>query len=251
MNEGDTTQQSSTENVSTADSGAQTQTAPVEKTEGTAKPETPSEKLLKQSEVNEIVGGVKKEAYEKGRRDSLGEVQAKQTQELKNDVTPQQAETNAVNAQLSEENIRQIIDDESQRKANEAVIQNVVNEFVQKMSAGKDKHSDFNEVVEKLNIPSIPHIVVMANSMDNTADVMYELGKHPAKLANVLMLAQNAPRLAQDEFRKLSESIKKNEEAAGKEQPPEPLDQIKPSITGTDNGSMTVNDLRKQPWLRG
>jgi hypothetical protein len=64
------------------------------------------------------------------------------------------------------------------------------------------------------------------------------------------MLSQSAPLLAQREMHKLSDSIKKNEEAKSQPSVDEPLQPIKHSTVGTDNGSLTVRDLRKQSWLR-
>jgi endonuclease/exonuclease/phosphatase (EEP) superfamily protein YafD len=219
--------------------------------------ESATEKLLTQSVVNGIVGSVKQEAFDKGYTKGKNETQAEYEARVNsNPVNQQPANTGIVNQQpannLSEDKILAMIEEQAQQKANESMAQQTVNEFVQKMTAAKDKHPDFEETVTKLNLPSMPGIVQLANLTDNTADVMYELGKHPVKLANLKAVIRETPELAMEEFKKLSNSIKQNETAQNQQsQTAEPLEQIKPSNTGTDNGSMSVGDFQKQPWLKG
>jgi hypothetical protein len=200
-------------------------------------PEKPAEKMLRQSEVNDLVGSIRKEAYEKGKREAA-------------QVVPQQQNAGDAN-QMPDDRIRHLIQQESARMTQEAIANKVAQEFVQKMEASKDKYPDFEQSISKLNLPSIPQIVNWSNSLDNTADVMYDIAKHPAKFANLLMLSHTAPHLAVEELQNLSASIKQNSAALKQQTPAEPLSQIKPSTTGTDNGSMNVSDLRKQSWLRG
>jgi len=204
--------------------------------------ENPQEKLLKQSEVNEIVGFVRKEAAERARREALAELQ--KTQTVNND-----RDLNSVD--LNDDRIRKIISEENERAANQAVANKIAMEFTQKMISAKNKYPDFEEVVTQLDLPNVPEIVHWTNSLDNTADVMYDIAKNPSKFANVLMLAQRAPHLAQAELQRLSSSIKKNQEAQAQAQPKEPLSQINPSSAGMDNGKMSLSDLKKAPWLRG
>lgn len=211
--------------------------------------EKPQEKLLKQSEVNEIIGSAKREAYEKGKRESLAEYQKSQAHVQQPNYNANQ--TIGGMPQLSDEKIRQLINEEAQKMTNMAVAQKIANEFTQKMMAAKDKYPDFEQVVGELNLVDMPQIVNWANSLDNTADVMYELAKYPEKLSSVTVLAYTNPRKATVLLQKLSDSIKQNESALKQPSASEPLSQIKPSTTGTDNGSRTVSDLRKQPWLRG
>jgi hypothetical protein len=221
-----------------------------------------AEKMLSQSEVDKLVGKLKHESYEKGLRDAQLKTQAdqlalsqiernnsnyseKESQEHVTDVTTDGLKSN--------DQIRQLIREESEKQTQLAIAQRVANEFVQKISAAKDsnKYDDFEEKITQLNLPSIPHIVGWANSLDNTADVLYDIAKDPVKYANVLMLSQTAPHLAVAQLQKLSNSIKENEIAAKQPTAAEPLSQLKPSTTGTNSGTMSVQDLRKQSWLRG
>jgi len=201
------------------------------------------EKMLKQSEVNELVGKLKRESYERGLKDGS----VKQPEYT---PPPSQASTSDP---VADERVRQIIRDETEKQTQLALAQKVANEFTQKIIAAKDsnKYPDFEEKVMQLNLPSIPHIVGWANSLDNTADVLYDIAKDPVKFANVLMLSQTSPHLAVQQLQKLSNSIKENEAAAKQPTAAEPLSQLKPSTTGTDNGSMSIRDYRKQSWLKG
>lgn len=195
------------------------------------------EKLLRQSEVNEIAGKVRQEAYEKGRREAEAQL----------------AQMKATSA-LSEEQVRQIVMEQTQKAQQEAarlaMAQQVVGSFASKMQAGSAEYQDFEEKVSTLPLAKMPEIVQLANSVDNTADVMYEIASKPYKAGNLLNLARNMPELALVEMQNLSASIKKNKQAAQTIQTPEPLGQMKPSSIPAESGVSGVSNLRKQDWLR-
>lgn len=206
------------------------------------------EKVLKQSEVNKIVGGAKIEAYERGKRDS--ELLSRQQQVEQ----PQTQGDDKIT--LSKDEVRQLIQDESTALAHQQRANEVAQQFIGKMKSGMQQYDDFESVVGELDIPTLPaQLIDVANSMDNTADIMYELGKNPTKFASVLTLSVGNPVLAHKEMVRLSDSIKKNKAAvenSEKTKVNEPLSQEKPSLAGTDNGELkTVGDFRKQSWLRG
>ncbi|NTU69252.1 hypothetical protein HGB13_00265 [bacterium] len=201
----------------------------------------PQEKLLKQSEVNEIVGAVRKEAAERARREALTELQ----QQNKNDVNSLQR------INVDDERVRRLIAEENEKAANKAVANKIAMEFTQKLIAAKDKYQDFEQTVAQIDLLSIPEIVRWTNSLDNTAEVIYDIAKNPSKFANILMLQQHSPHFALSELQKLSTSIKKNQEAQSMAQPKEPLSQVNPSSAGIDNGKMSLRDLKKAPWLQG
>ena len=234
---------------SSADVGTQSQEAPtvshVESSsvsDGSSKP-IPTEKTFSQSEVNKIAARVR----EQTRTEYASRYQpAEQNQQQSNSQSGMGGMIN-----MSSEQLERLVQDKIKEQSHLETAKQIANDFTNKMMAAKDKHPDFEEAVSQLNLPTIPHIVHWANSLDNTADVMYDIAKNPSKFANILMLSQTAPQLAQREMQKLSDSIKKNVEAQNQPSVKEPLSQIKPSPVGTDNGSMTVRDLRKQAWLRG
>ena len=211
--------------------------------------EQSQEKMLSQSEVNRIVGAAKLDALERGKREALAEANA--NKEINATVDPNDPEKITV----SKAELEQVILDTATKRSHQEQAERVVNQFVSKMQLGMQKYSDFETVAGKLNIPNLPpQLIDLVTAMDNTADIVYELGKNPTKFANVLNLCNYSPQAAHDELVRLSDSIKKNQEAAKKTQakPNEPLDQAKPSTAGTDDGELkSVSDFRKQSWLRG
>lgn len=217
----------------------------------------PEEKLVKQSVMNDVVGTAKREAYEKGKKEVYEEVQKQIQAAAQPEVPPAQqpAAVSEDKVNLSSEEVRKLIAEEAEKEATRKTAETVVNSFITKMQGGYDKYSDFEEKVRELNIPNLPpQVIHWVTQLDNTADVMYELAKNPAKFGNVLTLSMASPNLAQKAFNDLSSSIKQNQDATQKGENTnvqEPLDQINPSVTGTDNGNLGVSDLRKLDYLRG
>ncbi len=209
--------------------------------------ETPEERTYKESELNDIVGKKKHHAYLKGKQDALAELQQPQQQ---NDAS----QTHAY-AGLSADQVRQAVQNEMQ-KAQETQFHNQMhNEFYNRVAAGVDKHPDFREVIQPFLLDNKVHpdIVALANTVDNTSDVIYDLAKNPMKVASLLTLSSNpmTHHLALTAMHSLSSSIKNNEAAKNIKQPPEPSTQLSSSYTGSDNGSYTMNDMRKMDWLKG
>src|SRR4051812_42808215 len=79
------------------------------------------EKMLKQSEVNELIGRIKHGAYAKGLRESQQQSQ------------PQNGSGLGGMPQLNEEQVRQLIADESSKQAHVAAAHNMLSSFVQQM----------------------------------------------------------------------------------------------------------------------
>ena len=230
----------------------------VDNSESGEKVKAEEEKKLTQSEVNKIVGGVKVDAYERGRRETEAQYR---TEQPAHEVHQKSAAENSHQddkISLSKSELGQFIRDQSVLQAKESQDIQSANQFMSKMSGGSQKHQDFDELMgeEGLNINDLPmSFINLANSMDNTADMMYELAKNPTKFVSVLALSSTNQKLAYKEFVKLSDSVKRNEEAletAKNSKTNEPLDQVTPSRTGTDDGELkTVSDFKRQPWLRG
>lgn len=227
--------------------GTQDQVQPVAIAESPSHVElTPQqEKMIPQSEVNKIVGRVRDETrqdyYERGKAEALSELQKSQQQSQQN--------LGGI-AEITPEKVDKLIEDKITERANAEYGRRIAQDFISKLETGKERYPDFEETVTQLNLPQLPQLVTWANSLDNTADVVYEIGKNPSKFANILMLANTSPELARREMMKLSDSIKKNQEAKSQPKVDAPLSQLRPSNTGTDNGKMGVRDLRKQPWLK-
>jgi hypothetical protein len=204
----------------------------------------PEEKVLKQSEVDELVFRLKHEAYEKGKRDA-------HVQNPQSALEPAGQSMGGM-PQVTEDHVRQMIADEAQKQTQMAGVQQTLSNFVDQMKAGKGKYSDFDETVAKLgNFQNIPHIVKMATDTGIAGDVIYELGRNPGKVASLTTLAYINPQLAEHEMKKLVDSIKTNDQASKEPSVSEPLSQVKPSTVGTDNGSNSVRDLRRKSWAKG
>jgi hypothetical protein len=205
------------------------------------------EKVFKQQEVNDIVGRAKHEAVESYKRRA----------ELSNANTQAQPMHQQHLENLNTETVKRIAAEETQRLRNEWMqdaqrnaqeqdAQRIANEFLTKLDTGKGKYQDFDTVINNVEFASIPNVVALSNMVDNTADVIYELGKNPMKIAGLQQLMSISPKLALSEMQRLSQSIKDNETAGKVRMPNEPLSPLKPSVTGTDNGEMSVADYRKK-----
>lgn len=235
------------------DQGLDDQASGIEATPSGVNNEGISEKLVPQSAVDKAVKHAKHLAYEQGRKETLIELQSQNQQQpdTNTSVTNQSSQSLGGMPSLSTEQVQKMIEEHTQQKAHQYHAHNIANEFLSKISAGKDKYPDFEETIDALELPTIPEVVQLANSFDNTADVMYELGKNPHKVASLLALSRlGNGKLAYLETKKLSDSIKQNQNALQQPVPPEPLSQLKPSNVGTDNGSLSISELRKQSYLR-
>lgn len=226
-----------------------------------ASPAHVEEKMLKQSEVNEIASRVRHQGYEKGKQEALAEYQkglnnSQNVQQSQPNYQTQQPQSLGGIQQLSEEHIRKLIADETtalqQRQAQMAVANQIANDFIGKMGNGKSKYSDFEQLVGDTfgDFQEFPEIVHLANNVDNTSDVVYALAQNPSKIGNLLSLLQRSPKLALADMQALSRSIKNNEQGQAIPKANEPLSQVTPSNKGVGDDSSSVSALRKQSWLR-
>lgn len=199
--------------------------------------ESNNDKLFTQDDVNRIVGKVRAEDKERYRKAD----QPQPTYQQPNAASAEDIERIA--AQKMEQ-MRNQWQQEAQQKALESDAQRIANEFFTKISTGKDKYQDFDTVTADLEFRSIPQVVQLANMVDNTADVMYDLAKHPTKIAMLQQLVTINPKLAFNEMQRLSNSIKENDKAANTKLPNEPLSQLRPSNTGMDSGEPSMKDLK-------
>ncbi len=206
---------------------------------------TPTPKYTDE-DLNNIVKEKKLKAYEQGKQDQLAEFQKQQSANSSfQSKSPEEP-------QLTADQRQNLVEEATKNVFQQMQVQQLVHQFGLKMSEGPKQYPDFNEVVGNLKLETMPSIVQLANNFENTKDIMYDLGKNPSKVSSLMVLSQINPQLAQQEMQRLSDSIKKNQDAVAN-QPAvrEPLSHIKPSTAGADNGSMSVSDWRSQPWLRG
>jgi hypothetical protein len=227
--------------------------------------ETPPEKMLPASRVNELVKKAKLKGEQKmqeqldATRQELEQLKAQQGQQQapvqQQQSAPQQQGIDP--AMLQQLVAQQIAEQQEQllRKQHEAQlhqeVEQVAKQYHGKMAQGSSLYDDFDAITADFNPAEFPQLVWMANETDNTAAVIYELRKNPGKLAQLATLAKESPSLARSEMGVLSQSIKRNEEAKRNlQEPQDPLNRLKPSPAGTDNGQKTIKDLKSASFLK-
>lgn len=211
----------------------------------------PAERMIPQSQVNEIVGSAKREAAERA-------VEAYKRQQVQ--VPPAQASTIhepiSQRNMSSEDDIKRVAGDEikrhftqleqeAQERANLEAANRVVAMFRDKIVAGKDKFSDFDSITSNVAMQRYPNVVqLLAEHVDNTADVLYHLAQNRDKLYRIEALSEHSPSDAIYEMKRLADSIKSNDESSQMKHANTPLSQQKPSNTGTKSGSPSWSDLK-------
>lgn len=205
-------------------------------------PASPQERSFTQQEMNDIVGRAKHEAVERFKRSNDSTAQTVQSAPSQSVLSPDEVRRMAAEEfQRSWKEQR----DAEQRTVQEKDAERIAKEFFTKLSAGKEKYQDFDSVVGDIQFNAFPKVVQLAHGyVDNTADVMYELGKDRIRMANLESLADRSPQDAIKQMQRFAQSIKDNASAANVKMPKEPLSQLRPSNTGTDNGVLAVRDLR-------
>lgn len=234
-----------------------------------------AERTFKQSEVNDLVGRARHEAIERYRSDASMAARQVPPQQQQQYGIPQYAQNNApVQHQpqptISENDVRRMTaeeiqrsrnewEKEAQRTAQERDAQRIATEFFQKIDAGEGGRQSFEKQVSESGVPlgSIPYHVQLANMVDNTREVISDLLKNPSKigtiqnLINIDMANGGQTQLALAEIKKLSQSIKTNEQGSKFQSPREPLSQMRPSTAGTGStGERSVRDYRNNPAYR-
>lgn len=222
--------------------------APAQASEQAA-PAAPAEKMLSQSHVQSLMARETRLAAERARAEVTAQFErerAEQQQQYAPQGQQQQTGNLGGVQQYSESQIRQMIQEQAYQMTNMETGRRLETEYRQKINAEMQKDPEFADLYDALNIEQHPDLVLLVNQLDNTAAIVKDIAKNPAKFSNVLMLARSgSPKLAHIELQKLSNSIKANEAAQKQTSAPEPLGQMKPSNIGADNGDMSVSDYRK------
>jgi hypothetical protein len=210
--------------------------------------ESVQEKMLSQSEVNELVGRVKRETAEKVRKETdssanIGNFAMQQPQYS----YPQQNQQNA-NPEMQQAAQQALHTLAQQMWANQTA-----NQFVQKITEAEKSYPDIKEKIQDLNLVNNADLVAIANNVEKTADVMYELANNPVKYANVLTLMRNSPKQAEKALHEMSNAIKQNEEAKKQPLPDKPVSQLGHSTAGVGNGNSSdasIDAISRGSWLK-
>lgn len=230
------------------------------------KKEAPKEeRVFSQDEVNALVGKTRAEAAERAKRQMESELQQKAEQQRAQYSPPHQqqesqqggtVDINAIEQQIMERLNQQRMEEE-QRQQQEMLKQQVqlaADNYVNHMSKGKEKYADFDEITQKYRPEDFPELTFLVSSLDNAADVVYELYKNDDKLAQMAVLAKDYPKLAEQRLKSLGDSISSNQSAieqARQDNVPAPLDRMQPSQVSGNSDQLGVSGLRKQDWLKG
>jgi hypothetical protein len=207
------------------------------------------ERLFKQSELNEIVGRAKHDAVESFKRQQ-------QTQYAQQAPQSNQAQSSK---SLSEDDVKRLTSEElarqrdqwtreAQEKADADIAQRIVNSYKEKIAPGKEKYEDFEAVTNNVDMRYYPNVVqLLAEYVDNSHDVIYELAKNRTKLYQLESTCGHNPQDAIYEIKRLSDSIKANESSSQMKHANSPLSQQRPSNTGTDSGgTLSMKDLKRK-----
>jgi hypothetical protein len=234
----------------------------------------PPEKMLPASQVNELIKKAKRKGEQKmqeqldAAKQQIEQLQAQQAQQQVQNVAQtgmqqppqqQQGQQQQIDPQQIQQQVMQLMQQkqqEEQERRHQEQLEQEVNQVAQqyfgKMAQGKDMFEDFEAITADFNPAEFPQLVFLANQMDNTPAIIYELRKNPGKLADLAVLVEKSPSMARNELSKLSESIKRNDEAKRTlQEPQDPLNRLKPSPVGTDSGTKSVRDFKSASYLKG
>lgn len=208
-----------------------------------------TEKMIPQSQVNEIVGSAKRDAAERA-------VEAYKRQQAQSAPSTQSV-SDVPSRHFSEDDIRRLTGDavkshfteleqQALERANVEAANRIVGMFRDKVVAGKDRYEDFESVTGNVAMQYYPNVVqLLAEHVDNSADVLYHLAKNRDKLYRLESLSAHNSSDAIYEIKRLADSIKSNEESSQMKNANSPLSQQRPSNTGTDSGgSLSLRDLK-------
>lgn len=226
----------------------------------------PPEKMLPASQVNELIKKAKRKGEQKmqeqldAAKQQIEQLQSQQgQQQAQGQPETQQPQAQGIDPQQIQQQVMQLLQQqqqEAEQKRQQEQLEQEVNQVAEqyfgKMAQGKDMFDDFEAMTADFNPAEFPQLVFLANQMDNTPAIIYELRKNPGKLADLAVLVEKSPNMARNELSKLSESIKRNDEAKRNlQEPQDPLNRLKPSPVGTDSGAKSVRDFKQASYLKG
>lgn len=217
-----------------------------------------TEKMLPQSEVDRRIGAARMKEREKLQR----EMQAQQQQAASAPASEERdsREAQYIDASRIKDDIRSELQAEREKETQEyednmrrQKAQEFVESYEAKLAPGREAYEDFDKVVGTINPKDFVKVIMLANDVDGTSDVMYELAKNPDKLARIDYMANKSEGHARQMLKELSDSIRMNKEAVeNRANINQPISKLKSSVGGTNNAKApsTIADFKRQPWLQ-
>jgi hypothetical protein len=218
----------------------------------------PMDDYIHKSEANKIIHERTKEvaskaearAYERAKAElaaSQNSQNAEPTHNFNNSIGGMQGFNEDKIRQMIAENTQQQLQNQLHEMQQMGAWQNTAETFVNRIQAAKEKYPDLEQSLIDLGIAKHTDVVKIANSIENTADVMDHLRKNPEQLFMLSAFVKSGEmEMAKFKMQQLSNSIKANTSASSSPSASQPLSQLKASTIGTDSGEMTQADWRKK-----
>lgn len=212
----------------------------------------PSEKMVPQSKVNDLIGHAKAQTSEKVRRELEAQYSQKQSQSDSNvkENTNAQGFNNDIERQVSEvfERKQREYQADMDRRQTEELGRSIIEKFSDSLEKSKD---EFPDLMSKLRLESMPTLVPLGVSVENTAQVMDEFARNPLKAFQYHQMYLNDPAGAIEAVKIMADSIKANSEASKQRFPRDPLSQTHHSTTKPDDGDHSVAYYKNLDYLKG
>lgn len=268
------TNQVATDNTVQSNTGVnegQQQTAPVVNTEQSkASPTFTRDQLAVASNAAKQAGieqGKKEALRELETQTSVNQQQVADQQQVQPQIPQGQPGQQGAPPQFNQEDVNRMVNDAIAQRAQQQEYEKHYNELSNKLSAAQqdaEKYPNLQQNLAGLGIREDPNwysqdamaaekvsVVMWANQLPNTVEVLSELGRNPNLYLQVLGAAKNInPQAANTMLSNLSNSLAQNQQASSQTFPNEPLGQMKSTATGRDNGSFTVADIKASPSMK-
>lgn len=225
-------------------------------------PAVAEEQLVPQSKVNSIVASEKERARQKGIEEGIALAQAQ------NPAQPQPIQPNApvdkesiINETLKrvqDGNAEQLRNKQMQDARDEQVkdFQNTVKKVEDRLASIKEANPEIEKELQAFVDVSKDDeqmknlkgsALYLAGQYENSAEVLHEIAKDPAKQIQIANALKTSPHLASQYVQKISESLMANENAMNAPKAKKPLDTIKgSSVSGNgDPTSPAYHKMRK------
>lgn len=203
-----------------------------------------TEKMLPQSQVNELIGGAKAAAADKAARETEARLQAEYEAKLQSVSLDKEAlfseweQREAAKKQAATEKAREI---EVQQKFDE-----VLKKYDQKLYESRDIAPDFEEVIKKFPHKTHQALIIGTADLPNTGEVMLYLARNPGKAFTLNQMAEANWDGLVAELNAISKTLE-SQRASVNNKVKAPLSKLKSDVVGLNNGGKsTLEELRRE-----
>lgn len=227
--------------------------APIES--ASAQASEPKERMLSQSEVNDIVASQKRRSYEKGLQEGSSKREVAQPANSSS-VNTSSGDGNANFDQIIDQKVNQRLAEYQEQQAVNAYEQQVDFEFNRKLDNARKNIDGFDSVVSTVgDVNRFRAIKLAVSNLENGGDVFHHLAQNPNKMVGLEQLAyqfanadgsmNTAPFFS--EVKKISDQLKMNKNASNMKSVPNPVSQIETNNRDGigDSSPQSVADFRR------